>query len=254
MTASLASSRRLSLRARFFNRENSVSRFGQERWKTFFTSIISSMIFAWPTFRGMPSSTRTSMSGLNLCASTAASIASFQSSTVISSGTSCAIEANIPISQRKNGVSAAEANVLARQKFRPALPHDDITSHDQFAAKSFHAQPFADAVAPVLDAALSLFVSHLSGSMFDVRCPMLGVWTLKLLFRLGFLLAFRRADADALDLHPRQLTAMPDRAVITFAPFKLERDPFFIFSLLDHFSRHFCSGNDRVPMRHLIAA
>src|SRR5882757_10974642 len=46
------------------------------------------MIFAWLTFRGIPSSTRVSMSGLNLWASTAASIASFQSSTVISSGTS----------------------------------------------------------------------------------------------------------------------------------------------------------------------
>src|SRR6266850_6275654 len=46
------------------------------------------MIFAWFTFRGIPSSTRVSMSGLNLWASTAASIASFHSSTVISSGTS----------------------------------------------------------------------------------------------------------------------------------------------------------------------
>src|SRR6266704_674295 len=36
----------------------------------------------------MPSSTRMSISGLNLCESTAASIASFQSSTVMSSGTS----------------------------------------------------------------------------------------------------------------------------------------------------------------------
>ena len=33
---------------------------------------------------------------------------------------------------------------------------------------------------------------------------MLGVWTLKLLFRLGFLLGFFRADADVLDLHPRR--------------------------------------------------
>ena len=82
---------------------------------------------------------------------------------------------------------------------------------------------------------------------------MLGVWTLTLLFRLGFLLRLFRADADALDLYPRQLTAMPDRAVITFAPFKLEGDHFFIFALLDHFSRHFCSGNERIAMRELIA-
>src|SRR6266480_8131666 len=88
ITCSLASSSRLSFSARFFNRTNKVSRFGQARWKTFSTSIIWSMIFAWLTFRGIPSSTRVSMSGLNLWASTAASIASFQSSTVISSGTS----------------------------------------------------------------------------------------------------------------------------------------------------------------------
>src|SRR4030095_6744128 len=49
---------------------------------------MSFMILACATFLGIPSSTRISMSGLNLCASTAASIASFQSSTVISSGTS----------------------------------------------------------------------------------------------------------------------------------------------------------------------
>jgi hypothetical protein len=82
---------------------------------------------------------------------------------------------------------------------------------------------------------------------------MFAVWTLKLLFRLGFLLGFFRADADALDLHPRQLTAMTDRAVITFAPFELEGDHFFIFALLDHFSRHSCSGNERIAMRELIA-
>jgi hypothetical protein len=29
---------------------------------------------------------------------------------------------------------------------------------------------------------------------------------------------------------------MPDGAVITFAPFELEGDHFFIFALLDHFS------------------
>src|SRR5207245_9426329 len=68
-----------------------------------------------------------------------------------------------------------------------------------------------------------------------------------------FLLCVLRAAADALDRRPRQLTAMPDCAVITFAPFKLERDHFFIFALLNHFSRDFCSGNERIAMRELIA-
>ena len=153
----------------------------------------------------------------------------------------CAIEPNIPIDERKNGVIAAETDVLARQKFRPALAHDDVPGHDQFAAKSFYAQAFADAVAAVLDAALSFFMSHLSGSMFEVRCSMLGVWTLKILFRLGFLLGFLRADANALDFHARQFAAMPDGAVITFAPFKLERDHFFIFALLENLSSNLCA-------------
>ena len=71
-----------------------------------------------------------------------------------------AIEAHVAIDQRKNGVIAAEPDVLARQKFRPALAHDNVAGHDQLAAKFFHAQPLADAVAAVLNAALSFFMSH----------------------------------------------------------------------------------------------
>src|SRR6266480_741523 len=274
MTCSLASSSRLSFKARFFRRTNSVSRFGQARWKTFSTSIICSMIFAWFTFRGIPSSTSVSISGLNLWASTAESIASFQSSTVISSGTSwplleysrkalptsvrvsierktspqgqwkkrgilpsvlpcvplplpgapkrmnvlyfmrgtffyktnstflatvvpsslvipsfvegsrCVtlklilawdllrrnridihsssrpIEAHVPIDQRKNGVVATKSDVFTRQKFRPPLPHNNVTGDNQLAPKFLHAQSLADAIAPVLYATLSFFVSH----------------------------------------------------------------------------------------------
>src|SRR6266513_447722 len=47
--------------------------------------VVQAVVFQRALF---PSSTRISMSGLNLCASTAAAITSFQSSTVISSGTS----------------------------------------------------------------------------------------------------------------------------------------------------------------------
>src|SRR6266513_117457 len=91
----------------------------------------------------MPSSTRMSMSGLNLCASTAAPI-----------------EANVAVDQRENGVIAAEANVLTRQKFRAALANNDVASHDQLAAESFYTEPLANAVAAVLNAALSFFMSH----------------------------------------------------------------------------------------------
>ena len=71
-----------------------------------------------------------------------------------------AVEAHVAIDQGKNRVIAPESDVLARQKFRPALAHDNVAGHDQLAAKFFHSQPFADAVATIFDAALSFFVSH----------------------------------------------------------------------------------------------
>src|SRR5437763_12062952 len=70
------------------------------------------------------------------------------------------VEAHVPIDQRKNRIVAAEPDILARQKFRPALADNDIAGDDQLASKFFNAQPFADAIAPVLYAALSFFVSH----------------------------------------------------------------------------------------------
>src|SRR5882762_11090866 len=71
-----------------------------------------------------------------------------------------AIEANIAVNQRENRVIASEADVFARLKFRAALAHDDVAGDDHLAAEFFYAQPLADAVAAVLDAALSFFVSH----------------------------------------------------------------------------------------------
>src|SRR5882724_2022460 len=70
------------------------------------------------------------------------------------------IEANIAIDQRENRVIAAEPDVLPGEKLRSALAHNNVPGHDCFAAKFFHAQPFADAVPAVLDAALSFFVCH----------------------------------------------------------------------------------------------
>ena len=74
--------------------------------------------------------------------------------------TPSAIEANIAIDQRENRIIAAEADVSPRQKFRPALAHDDVASHDQLASELFHPEPLTDAIAPVLNAALSFFMSH----------------------------------------------------------------------------------------------
>ena len=46
---------------------------------------------------------------------------------------------------------------------------------------------------------------------------------------------------------------MSDGAVITFAPFELERDHFFVFALLDNFRRHLCAGNKRIAVRQFVA-
>ena len=71
-----------------------------------------------------------------------------------------AIEAHIAINQRKNCIIAAKADILPRQEFRAPLANNDVSGHNHFTAKSFYAQPLADAVATVLNAALPLFVCH----------------------------------------------------------------------------------------------
>src|SRR3989442_2035026 len=76
---------------------------------------------------------------------------------------SAAIEADVAVDQRENSVIATEADVLAGQKLRAALTNDDIAGHDQLAAESFHTEPFADAVAAILNAALSFFMCHALG-------------------------------------------------------------------------------------------
>jgi len=84
----------------------------------------------------------------------------FRSDRIDVDPSSAAIEADATIDQRENCVIASEADVFARQKFRAALANDDIAGHDRFAAESFYTETFADAVAAVLNAALSFFMSH----------------------------------------------------------------------------------------------
>src|SRR5215469_3040514 len=71
-----------------------------------------------------------------------------------------AIKANITVHKRENRIIPPKTDIFSRQKFRPTLTNNDVTGDDQFAAEFFHAQPFADAIAAVLDAALSFFMSH----------------------------------------------------------------------------------------------
>jgi hypothetical protein len=71
------------------------------------------------------------------------------------------IEAHLPIHQGKNGVVPAEPNILPRQKLCSPLADNDIAGYYHLAAEFFYPEPFANAIAPVLDAALSFFMGHL---------------------------------------------------------------------------------------------
>ena len=55
-------------------------------------------------------------------------------------------------------------DVAARLELAAALADDDATGADSFAAKGFHAEAFAIAVAPVADAALTFLMCHKLGA------------------------------------------------------------------------------------------
>src|SRR5438045_2282566 len=71
-----------------------------------------------------------------------------------------AIEPDVPVDQSENCVIASQANVFAGQKFRSALAHNNIPGNHKFVSELLHPEPFANAVATVLYAALSLLMSH----------------------------------------------------------------------------------------------
>jgi hypothetical protein len=73
------------------------------------------------------------------------------------------------------------------------------------------------------------------------------------LFLCLFRRSFPRAEADAFDLYPGQLSAVSDRAMITFTPFKFERDHFFVLALFDDFSGDLGAGDDRVSVRKIFS-
>jgi hypothetical protein len=128
------------------------------------------------------------------------------------------IEPHIAVNQSKNCVIATQAHIFAGQKLRAALTKDNISGDNHFAAEFFDAQPLADTIATVLDAALSFFVSHF----------------LFLRFFRGSLLC---ASADRFNFNAGEFATVPDRAVIAFAPPIFKRDDFFVFALLDNFGR-----------------
>src|SRR5215831_6875048 len=58
----------------------------------------------------------------------------------------------------------ANTDICARMPFGPALPHDDVTAKDLFAAEFLHAETSASGIAAVAGRPACLFMRHLTGS------------------------------------------------------------------------------------------
>src|ERR1035437_6997339 len=59
------------------------------------------------------------------------------------------VEGDFAVHEREERPVATGADVFTRDKLRAALPDNDAAGGDRFAAKRFHAEPFADAVAAI---------------------------------------------------------------------------------------------------------
>jgi hypothetical protein len=70
------------------------------------------------------------------------------------------VKPHLAILQREQGPITTGAHIVARDELGAALADEDAAGGDQFTAKSFHTQPFADAVASVAAAALTFLVCH----------------------------------------------------------------------------------------------
>ena len=70
------------------------------------------------------------------------------------------VELHPAVGEREERPIAARADIFARDELAAALAHDDAARADDRAAKFFYAKPFADAVAPVADAALTFLMCH----------------------------------------------------------------------------------------------
>ncbi len=73
-----------------------------------------------------------------------------------------AIERDLAIDQREEGVVFALADALAWMKFVANLANEDVASDNLFAAKFLHAAVLGIRVATVAARALSFFVGHCS--------------------------------------------------------------------------------------------
>ena len=74
-----------------------------------------------------------------------------------------AVELDHAVREREEGVVAADADVGSGAETGAALANEDVAGDDRLAAKFFHAEALADAIASVAYAALTFFMRH-SGS------------------------------------------------------------------------------------------
>jgi len=70
------------------------------------------------------------------------------------------IEGDLAIGEGEQRPIATGADVLTGDELRAALADEDAAGGDELAAKSFYSEAFADAIAPVPDAALTFFMCH----------------------------------------------------------------------------------------------
>jgi len=121
----------------------------------------------------------------------------------------------VTVNESPDRVIASEANIATRSELSATLAKDDVTGDDGLAAKFFHTETLADAVASVFDTALSFFMGHeilLGGDGFD--------------FETG------------------KLAAMTDGAVVALTSAEFESDHFVILKLIDDFGADFGAGDE----------
>src|SRR5205814_1904524 len=116
------------------------------------------------------------------------------------------IEGTLPINQRKQRPIPPGADVASGEEFSAPLADNNAARGHEFTTKTPDAQPFADAVPPIPNTALTFLMCH----------------------NLSFNFA---------DFYPCQFLPVPYRPMVPFAAFHFERDFLFtaeVFENIDH--------------------
>jgi hypothetical protein len=70
------------------------------------------------------------------------------------------VEFHVAIDERKNRIVPPQTDIPAGEEFCSTLAHNDVAGDDRLSAKFLYSKPFAKAVTPIFDAALTFLVSH----------------------------------------------------------------------------------------------